>query len=84
MLYIINLCYNRHHQKEVPQEDCVPREGTVHRVQKPLSPALLGNTAVLKETRNLMTVSHVTQGMYTVNSNEKLRYEASRSIDTPP
>lgn len=46
--------------KEAQQEDFVPQGATVHRVQRLLSPALWGNTAEPKETKNQMTVSHVT------------------------
>lgn len=57
-----SLC--RHHRKEVPQGGCVPQGDTVPRVPKPLNHALWGITVALKETRNLMTVLHVTLGMY--------------------
>lgn len=50
--------------KEAQQEDFVPQGATVLRVQRLLSPALWGNTAEPKETKNQMTVSHVTPGMF--------------------
>lgn len=51
-----------HRQREVPQGDCVHQVDTVHKVQKFLNPVLWENTVAPKETRNLMTVSHVTLG----------------------
>lgn len=49
--------------KEAQQEVFVPKGATVHKVQKLQSPALWGNTVEPKETKNQMTVSHVTLGM---------------------
>ena len=45
----------RHPPREVLLEVSVPKEDTVHKEQRHLSPALWGNTVEPKEIRNLMT-----------------------------
>lgn len=54
----------RHPPREVLLEVSAPKEDTVHKEQRHLSPALWGNTVEPKEIRNLMTALPVILGRY--------------------
>ena len=71
----------RHHQREVPQGDCVLQVDIAHKVQRFLNPVLWVNTAVPKGTRNLMTVLLVILGKFPVVYSEQ-NSQQSHTIST--
>ena len=64
----------RHPPREVLLEVSVPKEDTVHKEQRHLSPALWGNTVEPKEIRNLMTGLPVIRGRYLKGLHFALEY----------